>query len=217
MRKLTIKKDKKFGRWTIIKEVEPRIKKKRARRQVLVICDCGNIKKILYESLTSSRGTRSCGCLSIEKTILRNKQNATHKMSNTKFYNTWYRILARCNNKRNNRWYCYGGRGIKCEWKNFEEFKNDMLTSYWKHCKKFGKKQTTIDRINVNKNYCKENCRWATYKEQMNNTRINHFITYGKETLTIKQWSEKTNINYGTLCSRINKSHWSIEKALLTK
>jgi len=67
----------------------------------------------------------------------------------------------------------YGGRGINVckKWENFIIFKNDMLINYLKHTKFFGESDTQIDRKNNNGNYCKNNCRWATRKEQHQNTR----------------------------------------------
>ena len=87
------------------------------------------------------------------------------------FYICWRCILARCNNKNNKAYKHYGGRGIKCEWKTFIEFRDDIYESYKEHLELFGKKNTTIDRIDVDGNYCKSNCRWATLLQQRNNRR----------------------------------------------
>ena len=76
-------------------------------------------------------------------------------------------IKSRCNNPNNAKYHRYGGRGIKNLWNSFEEFKNDMYESYLEHRK--NNSYSSIDRIDNDGNYCKENCKWADYKEQSRN------------------------------------------------
>ena len=96
-------------------------------------------------------------------------------MAGSRFHNIWGGMKQRCRNPRDINFDRYGGRGIKVcnRWSIFINFKDDMLESYLAHVKIFGKKQTTIDRRNNDGNYCKKNCKWATYKEQANNTSRN--------------------------------------------
>lgn len=141
--------------------------------------------------------------------------NRTHGLRKTKFYYVFHNIQKRCNNPSADNFPRYGGRGIKYLWKNFEEFRDDMYKSYQGHVKKFGAKQTQIDRIDNNGNYCKKNCRWVTIKEQAKNKRNNIKITYKRKTLILSDWAMATGIYRKTLSRRLSLK-WPIEKILTT-
>ena len=97
--------------------------------------------------------------------------SSTRDKTKRKFYDVFNSMNKRCNNPKNDSFPNYWWRGIKCEWKTLNAFIEDMRASYLDHIQQYGHKNTTIDRIDVNWNYCKENCRWATYLEQWSNTR----------------------------------------------
>ena len=178
-------------------------------------CECGK-EKVINSSCLLTKNTRSCGCLTKE---LIKKLFTIHGMSNTRFHIIWCQMKQRCFYKNAINYYLYGGRGITvCKrWLKFLNFRDDMYESYLKHVEKYGKKQTTIDRINNNGNYHIGNTKWSTIKTQQNNKRNNHLLTYKGTTLTVSQWANKLNISPFTLFSRLNQSKWSIEKTLTSK
>ncbi len=172
----------------------------------LVRCDCGS-EKIVRSDHIKSGATKSCGCLSKEITI---KRSTTHGMSNTSIHDIWVNMKQRCLNKKSTRYSNYGGRGISiCDrWLNsFENFYEDMG--------ELGK-GLSLDRIDNNKGYYKENCQWSDKSQQANNKRNNVLITFKGETMSISQWERKLNINKGALDVRIRRG-WSIERALTQK
>jgi len=129
----------------------------------------------------------------------------THWLSRSPIYMRYWRMKERCENRNNNRYSSYWWRGIKCEWNSFEDFYRDMWISFdnW----------LTLDRIDVNRNYCKENCRWIDNISQQNNKTTNHNLTYKWVTKTMSEWARDLWINYNTLSARIYR--WiDTEKAL---
>ena len=139
-----------------------------------------------------------------------------HGMRKHKFFKLWSAIRQRCSNEKNSSYKNYGAKGIKvCKrWENFMNFKEDMFLSYIKHINKHGQKQTTIERIDSDKNYCKKNCKWATRFEQNRNTNRNVYIKFNGENKTISEWARKLNLHRSTIYKRIFKYNWSLEKAL---
>jgi hypothetical protein len=132
-----------------------------------------------------------------------------HGMSKTKTYRTWQSMKARCTNPSNVQYMDYGGRGIGVceEWMKFENFFEDMGLR---------PEGMSLDRIDNEKGYSKENCRWATEFEQKRNTRRNHWITFNGETKCLEDWAKEIGIKANTLINRLNRSKWPLEKALTT-
>ena len=144
------------------------------------------------------------------------ERSRTHGMTGTRFNHCYKGLSQRCTNKNLPCYKRYGGRGIKNLWNSFEEFRDDMYESYIKHVEEFGEKETTLDRIDVNGDYCKENCRWTTYKEQANNTRQNRKITFNGKTQNTAQWADEIGIPPQMIWDRLRKG-WPLENVLSTE
>lgn len=173
-------------------------------------CDCGNITKISGSNLRNGTSS-SCGCFRSEKVKERLIIHGKYKKSNiSPEHNTWQSMLNRCLSPKNKQFHRYGGRGIQvCDrWKeSFENFLADM-----------GKRPEgkTLDRYpDNNGNYCPENCRWATRKEQQNNMSSNKELTFDGRIQNISQWANEAGIKVDVFWHRINYG-WPIEKAMST-
>jgi hypothetical protein len=175
-------------------------------------CDCGKVKAIRLWAVLKGV-SKSCGCYSREnftKNVIRK-----HGLRYTKFYQVWTNMRSRCLNQKTRSYKDYGGRGIKIDWQSFDEFKTDMYDAYLAHVDSFGEKDTEIDRIDVNGNYSRKNCRWVTNTEQARNTRKSRIFTYKGERMWIGEWAEKLNIPYSVLRSRVDEG-WPIERVFET-
>jgi len=117
-------------------------------------------------------------------------------------------MRSRCNNPRRNVYTTYGGRGIAItpHWDRFENFLADMGVR---------PEGTSLDRIDPNIGYSKDNCRWVTQKEQCRNKRNNRVLTYRGLSQTVTEWAEHIGIKDSTLRGRLTRG-WSVEAALTT-
>ena len=166
-------------------------------------CDCGNETTVELGSLRSGC-TVSCGCYQSRSNLEAGGPN--HKRSAE--YQAWAGMIGRCHNQNSRAFRWYGGRGISVcsRWReSYRNFLEDM-----------GRRPTpkhSIDRADNNKGYSPDNCRWATKREQSENTRVIKFYTFNGETLSLRGWEEKTGISRRALRARIERG-WSIERTL---
>jgi len=177
-------------------------------------CDCGNEIKIRRAYLAVRE---SCGCVQSSKLKLKIQRMTKHgtwqsgQSSKKKraMYFTWRGIKARCTNPNATGYKNYGGRGISYDpkWDSFSCFFSDMESSHFDG--------SSIDRIDNNGNYCKENCRWADSKTQCNNARYNIILTHNGISMSIYLWSDRLGISRIALYAR-KKLGWT-DHEILTK
>lgn len=153
-------------------------------------CDCGNQVIKRTHDLCYSKCSPSCGCISKEK---------QHFACKSPIHRTWDTMLMRCYNKNRVQYYLYGGRGIKVcdDWlgsnpKGFSNFYDWAMNNGYKEEKlPNGRNKWTLDRIDSDKDYCPENCRWVTNAEQQRNKRINKEFEYDGITKTMLSWCQQ--------------------------
>ena len=195
---------KQFGSLTVISRDEEKSKLNKKVYWKCFCSNCNNEVSIRSDILTSKKKPiQSCGC----------KRN--HHDSNTRFFKIFVDMKQRCTNPNCERYKNYGARGICVEWNSYLDFKNDMYESYLEHSEKYGEKNTTIERIDVNKNYCKENCIWVTWKEQGYNKSDTVFVEMedgSKKALPLLV--EEMNLNYKLLYQRYYRSKYNGTKLI---
>ncbi len=185
-----------FGRLSVVSEAE---RSESGLRHWICVCQCGNKATISHRSLKSGN-SRSCGCLRKETTSGR---LTTHGQScrgeKTRIYKIWSGMIARCSIESATGYQNYGGRGIRvCDrWNDFQRFYEDMgEPPSPKH---------SIDRVDVNGDYSKENCRWSTVECQASNKRNNRYIEHGGKRMTVTAWAKSLGIALATLLEALEK------------
>lgn len=164
-------------------------------------CDCGTVKSIRGDGLLSGRIV-SCGCKKREQDRINLEANHKHKMSHTRPYEIWQGIKGRCYNKNDARYSRYGGRGITV----CEEWREDFSAFYkWALANGY-RDDLTIDRIDNNKGYSPDNCRWADQETQSRNRASNVKIRIGNATRTLVEWCEIFDLNYKTVYARYRRN-----------
>ena len=203
-RKLEFTEWQKFWKRTILWEIS----RKWTQRVVRCKCDCWKEEWVNVSMLSQWR-SKSCGCW-----IWKHWHTSKWK---SRIYVTYTNILQRCYNPNHKSYKDYWAKWIKCERNSFEEFYKDMWDSYEEHIKQYWEYETTIDRIDSNWNYCKENCRWATHFEQSNHLSSNHKVIYKwKEYRTLTSLCKEYWIWVTTMNQRLHKYWWSLNKAVET-
>lgn len=176
----------------------------------LCICKCGRKVEVPGDRLVSGV-TKSCGCYRVEAPQYNFRK---HPKEDERLYNVWCNMKARCTNPNVKEYRFYGGRGITV----CSEWQNDFSTfSSWAKATGYDalapKGICTLDRIDTNKNYTPDNCRWISQEEQARNTRACRFITYNGETMTLNQWSARLGMAPGAVSKRLRRG-WTETEAV---
>ena len=182
---------KTYGLLTVLSDFESTTRS----RKVLVRCSCeSGTEKAVFLSNLKRGNTESCGCL--HKKAAKDS-NSTHGLTKHPMYSTWLAMLKRTGNPVHEHYPNYGGRGITvCDrWKTFENFYADMHKTW--------QKGLTLDRLDNDKGYELQNCRWATRKDQNRNTRTNRNITLHGKTQCLAAWCEELGLNYKSVHSKL--------------
>lgn len=188
---------KKFNKLLVLRDSG--LRGARNRIKYVCLCDCGNESIVFGDPLRRGH-TKSCGC---DKKIIMTK----HGKHGTNSYRTWDKMIQRCTNPNNHAYRYYGGSGIfVCsEWLDFKGFYKGM-----------GDRPDgmTIDRLNHEDGYYKDNCIWATQEDQMRNTSRNIIVSISSKLITVSELAAITNRTYNSVnnilwkyAGRVNKCY----------
>lgn len=199
-----------FGRLKVIRESDKSIHKKNTHIKWLCLCDCGNYVDVASNSLKNG-ATQSCGCYHSKRVI---ESHTKHGLCYSRLHSIHTGIKQRCYNPNAPRYDRYGERNITVcdEWLG----ENGFITFYkWAMANGYSD-NLTIDRIDNDKGYSPDNCRWVTVAVQNNNKSTSHFITVNGVTHTIAEWAEINGIDKRTIVNRIRLG-WNEEDAVTVK
>lgn len=189
-----------FGDWTVLYE-EPKEGYDRIWR---CRCVCGTEKSVFQGNLTQGK-SKGCGCSARDRL---SDINRTHGKRHTRLYNVWCNMRRRCYSSNNSHYKYYGGRGIKVcdEWlgKNgFQNFWDWAYSNGYDEDAPHG--ECTIDRIDVNGNYCPENCQWINSSKQMRNRTDTHWVEFDGEVLSLAEFCDKYGISQSLASARLQR------------
>lgn len=196
-----------FGRWTVLN----RAPSDRYRRRFWNCrCECGTERAVSSNTLRRYATHASCGCYFREVLVARathgHSRRASGKHAKSSTYRCWQNMMMRCYRTTYRKFHNYGGRGIRVcdQWHRFEQFLADM-----------GEKPTdlTLERINNEGDYNPKNCRWASYREQSRNRRVNRLLTANDETHVLEDWAVRLGVAPSVIRGRLQRG-WTVEEAV---
>lgn len=196
---------KKYNRFTVI-EFEGDITKRSS--YVTCICECGEILNVNIHNLRSGK-TKSCGCYRDE---LASDKNGTHRMSKTRLYKIYNKIKERCYTPSCERYKNYGGRGIvMCK-----EWLDDFMSFHEWAVNNGYEDHLSIERIDIDGNYCPENCKWITMKEQAYNKQNTFWVEYNGEHISLSKLLKQLGLynKMGAIKKRMSVNGIPLEDAI---
>lgn len=200
-------KGKRFGRLLVIQEVD---RANPNARQWECLCDCGNTHTVRQNNLQTG-SVSSCGCLQREhRATVSRFGRTTHRLSSHPLFPTWRNMIQRCENPEDESFKNYGARGISvCQrWHQIENFIADMGERPFLGAQ--------VERKNNDGNYCPENCIWANRNTQARNKRNTRKIVFRNQERLLVELAEECSLPVSIVRSRIDRYHWTIERALTT-
>jgi len=192
-----------FGNWKVL-----RLGKRNERREYFWVCkclQCGSLKEVRGSTLRNGTSTKCRSCAS--KYINIKHGDRKNKKSP---YSTYMNMLSRCTLQTNPEWKNYGGRGIKIcsDWlgeNGYINFRQWAYSNGWQ-------KGLSIERMDVNGNYCPNNCCWIAKNEQAKNRRMSIRIKFNGATYYAKEFASMYKINHYTFYDWIHK--YGLENAI---
>jgi hypothetical protein len=193
-----------FGRLTVLETLV-----RKGRQCLRCRCECG--KEVIVDRYTAQSGrSNSCGCLhrDITRAVHLKHGDARRSGQRAPEHNSWVCMVQRCTNPKEKAFHRYGGRGIHVcqEW-------IDSYEAFLAYVGRKPSRQHTIERIDNNGHYEPGNVKWATKKEQGNNTSTNRFLEFNGKRLTVAQWATEIGMDHEVLRARLRYG-WSDEEAL---
>lgn len=169
---------------------------KQGNKRWLFKCDCGNYKPILVSYLTKKS---SCGCRIANKSYGDSASNSKYR----RLYFCWHDMKNRCYNKNCKKYHRYGGRGIEIyeKWRNdYSTFRKWSLDNGWDY--NLSQQEQSLDRIDVNEDYCPENCRWANIKTQNRNKEGSIYVGFRGDSISLAELQERYKMPPSTIRNR---------------
>lgn len=194
-----------YGYLTVIEKI-PNPSSKYTDSYYKCKCVCGNEIKIARRCLLI-RKNKSCGCIPYKRSA-KNRLDY-HGHINHPVYKAWVNMKSRCYNSHLKAYRDYGGRGIKVceEWQDFKNF------WYWA-CNNGYKDGYTIERIDVNKGYNPENCKWIPRSSQNWNRRNTRYVTYKGISKSVGEWRSILGVKHYILYNFVKRNNWQLEPFL---